>query len=231
MTSALIGCSGFVGSNLRLQRKWDFLYNRGNAHLLSGRYGTVVCAAAPGVKWIANRDPDADWASIHMLLNNGVCRIQSAERFVLISTADVFGPLQHAVGPDETTAPEPQCHYGNNRRMLELLILQLFPRAQIVRLPGLIGPDLKKGPIFDLRNEHRLEFLNPDSIYQWYSIENLWADIKDRTEPIIHLCSPPERLGNTVERDFPLLDKRLTGIGIPARYNLRTTYQSPCPIL
>ena len=220
MADALIGYTGFIGSNLLTQRKWDATFNRRNSRQMDGRFNTVACCAAPGAKWIANRDPENDYHSINKLASH-FGRFK-AERFILISTADVFG---QPVDADELSPISPDCEYGKHRAVLEFYARLVYPHAQIVRLPGVVGPGMKKGPIYDLQNEHRLEFLNPDSVYQWYDVRNLWRDIEHRTEPIIHLCPKPESLRETVARDFPHIDiSRLTGTGTPASYNLRTIY-------
>ena len=64
----LIGSSGFVGSTLRAQTHFDFLYNSHNiASIKKEIDGVVVCAAAPAQKWIANRNPSADLKNIKNL--------------------------------------------------------------------------------------------------------------------------------------------------------------------
>ncbi|MFI5206247.1 MAG: pyridine nucleotide transhydrogenase, partial [Candidatus Paceibacterales bacterium] len=71
MGDALIGYTGFVGSNILAQRPFDLLYNSKNiSDIANKNFNTVVCAGAPGTKWIANKNPEADLANIQNLINN-----------------------------------------------------------------------------------------------------------------------------------------------------------------
>ena len=52
MKSALIGHTGFVGSNLRQAVQFDVLVNSSNVDELRGRrFGLVVCAGAARRRW------------------------------------------------------------------------------------------------------------------------------------------------------------------------------------
>ena len=60
MKNALIGFSGFVGSTLLKQASFNTLYRSTTiSDIRGGHFDTVVCAAAPAQKWIANREPVA----------------------------------------------------------------------------------------------------------------------------------------------------------------------------
>ena len=52
MSSAIIGNTGFVGSNLIRQRHFDAFYNSKNIETKS--FDLVICAGVPAVKWLAN---------------------------------------------------------------------------------------------------------------------------------------------------------------------------------
>ena len=89
MRRALIGHTGFVGSNLDRQIAVTDRYNSRNFREIAGQsYDEVVCAGIQAVKWWANQNPAEDWAGIAPLLET----LEQAEikRFVLISTADVY---------------------------------------------------------------------------------------------------------------------------------------------
>ena len=89
MNDALIGHTGFVGSNLRAHGSYSGFYNSKNIGDIAGReYDCVVCSGVSAVKWMANKNPEQDSADIKILLD---CLDQvRAERFVLISTVDVY---------------------------------------------------------------------------------------------------------------------------------------------
>jgi hypothetical protein len=146
----LIGHTGFVGGALLRQAAFDRCFNRANiAGIAAQPFATLVCAAAPGSMFEANRAPDRDAAQIEALINQ--LRSVQADRFVLISTIAVLADF--AVGDDERTQAFQQAlAYGRHRRMLEAFVEGHFDQPLIVRLPALYGPGLVKNFIFDLMN-------------------------------------------------------------------------------
>ena len=59
-STALIGYTGFVGSNLLRQRPFDACFNSSNIDQIAGRsFDLVVCCGARAEKWKANADPEA----------------------------------------------------------------------------------------------------------------------------------------------------------------------------
>ncbi|WP_431274092.1 hypothetical protein ACQ858_18735 [Variovorax ureilyticus] len=142
MNNALIGFSGFVGQSLLRQAKFSALYRSTNIGEIAGNeFDTVVCAAAPAQKWIANREPEADLGNIEKLIERlGSIKCQ---KFILISTVDVF---RRPVGVDEDSVIDESDlePYGRHRRLLEKFVESEMRDRLIVRLPGLVGPGLKK---------------------------------------------------------------------------------------
>jgi nucleoside-diphosphate-sugar epimerase len=220
VTSALIGHTGFVGSNLRRQVAFDAQVNSSTVDELRGRkFDLVVCAGARAEKWKANQDPDADLAGIDRLLS--VLRDIRAERFVLVSTVDVF---ETPVGVDESAPADARHAYGRNRRMLEQLCQERFS-AQVLRLPGLFGPGLKKNAIYDLLHENQVEKIHPDSAYQFYDVRQLWSDAEKAHASgihLLHVATEPVAMGDIARRFF---GRELRApAGAPARYDVRSHY-------
>ncbi|WP_426418662.1 hypothetical protein [Bradyrhizobium genosp. A] len=149
MANAIIGHTGFVGTNLLLAHDFSARFNSQNVSDIDGTgYELVVCAAAPASMWAANKDPDGDLANIRRLLSH-LERV-AAKRFVLIST---IATLAEPTGLDEDADRfEVNKAYGRNRRFLEEAAVALFPRTHILRLPALYGVGLKKNFIFDIAN-------------------------------------------------------------------------------
>lgn len=146
---ALIGYTGFVGGCLREQRSFDQYVNRSNIDALAGAsFDTVVCAAAPGSMFEANRDPERDELHIRSLAGQ-LSRI-SAKRFVLISTIAVLEKF--SANSEQEARYETELAYGRNRRALEVAMADHFSETLIVRLPALFGPGLKKNFLFDVLN-------------------------------------------------------------------------------
>ncbi len=161
---AIIGHTGFVGGALAHQRTFDKAFNRANIDTIGAKaFDTVVCAAAPGSMFIANRSPDHDRAAIGSLIDQ--LKTVQTERFVLISSIAVLADF--AAGADERTDSfEQDLAYGRHRRDLEAFCENRFDNCLVVRLPALFGAGLKKNFIFDLLNpvpsmltEQRLEVL------------------------------------------------------------------------
>lgn len=192
MSNALIGFSGFVGSTLLKQAHFESLYRSTNIIEIKDKsFDIVVCAGAPAQKWIANRDPEDDREKIEGLIAH--LKSMTCKTFVLISTVDVF---KNPLGVDEGTAvDETGLHaYGLHRRLLEQFVESHFPHHLIVRLPGLVGPGLRKNVIFDFLNDNNLPSIDSRGIFQFYPMVNLWYDIQtalNASLKLVHLTAEP----------------------------------------
>ncbi len=223
MSSALVGATGFVGGNLQRQHTFDDLYSSANIEQIVGRsYDLIVTAGAPAVKWKANREPEQDLANLQRLMD---CMAAThAERVVLISTVDVY---PDPVGVDESasidrTAGAP---YGRHRLMLEDAIREQFATT-ILRLPGLFGPGLKKNIIYDLLHDNQVEKICPESVFQFYSLPNLWRDVETtiRNEiQLVNVATEPISVGALAREAFGIELTRPPGV-TPARYDFRSRF-------
>lgn len=244
MHNALIGSSGFVGSILLKQTSFDSLYRSTTVSGIGGKsFETVVCAAAPAQKWIANREPVVDRQNIEILIEH--LATMSCKTFVLISTVDVF---KSPIGVDEKTpVVEDGLHaYGLHRHQLEKFVQSHFPNHLIVRLPGLVGPGLRKNVIFDFLNENNLQAIDSNGVFQFYPITNLWYDIQTALNAklnLVHLTAEPISVGdvsrygfgkpfehplagNSVNYDLRTRHANLFGVNGSYQYNRRETLQA-----
>ncbi len=221
---ALIGHTGFVGSNLLVQQDFDALYNSSSIGGIDGRhFAEVVCAGVSAVKWWANQNPAEDLLRIEGL----IARLDTitADTFTLVSTVDVYGT---PVGVSEADQPVPDgLHpYGANRLMLEHWVSKRFASHQIVRLPALFGAGLKKNAIFDLMHDNRLHVINGGSVFQWYPLERLAADLeiaRTRRLGVVNLATAPLSMEEIRVRFFP--DRSIGAEAAPqARYDMRTLH-------
>lgn len=199
----LIGHSGFVGSTLKKQHRFDSFFRSTNIQEIGNQdYDLLVCAGAPAKKWLANQKPDEDRASITKLIN----ALSSArcERFILISTVDVF--LDPSGVDEASSVATVGLHpYGLHRRELEQFVEQQFSSALIVRLPGLVGPGLRKNIIFDIHNQNELMKVDSRSVFQFYPMVNLWADLQrlmDLELNLVHLTAEPISVSELSEDGF-----------------------------
>ncbi|MGH6934019.1 MAG: hypothetical protein ACREEE_16500 [Dongiaceae bacterium] len=223
MTAALIGHTGFVGGNLATARRFDEHYNSQNFRGMANRnFELVVCAGLSAAKWLANRDPAADWTAIADLA--GVLQRVGADRFVLISTIDVY---PDPIGVDESSRiDETASHaYGRHRHRFEQFVTGHFPRVHVVRLPALFGPGLKKNVLFDLLHDKMLDAINPESRFQWYDIAGLWRDVERVMAngiSLINLVNEPIAMHQILGRFFP---GGQVGSGTaPVRYDVQTLH-------
>jgi hypothetical protein len=226
MTSALIGHSGFVGSTLLRQTGFDYKFRSTDIAAISGRrFGTVVCAGAPAQKWIANREPEADQRNIATLLSH-LEQVQ-CDTFVLISTVDVFA-LPQNVDESSPVQDEGLHAYGRHRLRLERFVATRYARHLIVRLPGLVGPGLRKNVIYDLHHGNNRQAVDSRGVFQFYPMVNLWHDIGLALKAdlsLVHFTAEPVEVAEIANSGFgvPFQNQLQTP---PARYDMRSRHAS-----
>ncbi len=177
--NAIVGYTGFVGSNLYTPERFQAAYNTKN---IQEAYGTkpdlLVYSGVRAEKFLANSNPEKDRENIEQAEEN-IQNIQP-KKLVLISTIDVF---RTPVKVDEMTEIETEnLHpYGAHRYLLEQWARKNYPDALIVRLPALFGKNLKKNFIYDyihiipsmLKEEKYKELANKEPrLKQYYTDQN-----------------------------------------------------------
>jgi len=218
----IIGASGLVGSLLReiIEGK---CYTSQNIRDISGEvFDTIWIAAPSAVKWHANANPDSDMDSIRRLLS-AVSTAQT-RRIVHFSTVDVYGAEQLASCPQESDYPVPDCAYGKHRLFLEENWEAEV--VQIVRLPGLFGPGLKKNIIFDLLQKRNYSGVSLLSSYQWYDLgdlSNLVSELNTEKNDILNVSVEPLLTHSIVQDIFPDVIDKCTGTGV-VKYDMRSKY-------
>jgi len=135
----------------------------------------LVYANGNALKWKANQDPLFDFhaslASTAQYVHGVACR-----RYVHLSTVDVYSDKASLAGTAED-APIVAASldaYGFHKHLAEEYVRKFAgDRALILRLPGLVGPGLKKNPAYDvlhpekkvmISRESRLNFIHTDDI-------------------------------------------------------------------
>nr|WP_241739933.1 MULTISPECIES: NAD-dependent epimerase/dehydratase family protein [Microbacterium] len=170
---------------------FDDLYNSSNIGDLAGReYDLVVSAGNRADSHRINTHGAEDLAEIDQLVDT----ISSARigKLVLISTVCVY-PWGGA--PDESTplSADGLTPYGANRLHQEQRLTGAFDTL-IVRLPQLYGARLRKGVVYDLANDYRVEFIDPAMAFQHYDVRRLWGDIETALTaglPAFNVATPP----------------------------------------
>jgi len=149
----------------------------------------------------------------------------TCKTFILISTVDVF---KSPIGVDEETPiDEEGLHaYGLHRRLLEKFVESHFPNHLIVRLPGLVGPGLRKNVIFDFLNDNNLQAIDSRGVFQFYPMVNLWWDIQKALRAglkLVHLTAAPISVADVSEQGFGKPFSQPTA-NTPVIYDLRSRH-------
>ncbi len=147
---ALVGYTGFVGSNIYASGEFDSVYNSKN---IERAFGTnpdlLVYAGVRAEKFLANNAPEKDLEQVLEAAEN--IRKIAPKKLVLISTIDVF-KVPKNVDENSDIVTEELHPYGYNRYILEKRVREEYPDALIVRLPGLFGKNIKKNFLYDMIN-------------------------------------------------------------------------------
>lgn len=150
MKTAIVGYTGFVGSNICATTKFDAYYNSKN---IEEAFGTcpdlLVYSGVRAEMYLANKYPEKDLKVIQNAIDN-IKRI-NPKRVVLISSIAVYNQT-FDVDEDTVINKEDSTAYGRNRRILEEWVEQNFEDHLIVRLPGIYGINLKKNFLYDMIN-------------------------------------------------------------------------------
>lgn len=148
--NALVGYTGFVGSNLYASENFEAAYNSKNIEdAFETEPDLLVYAGLRAEKYLANHEPSRD-RELTKEAGENIARIRP-KKLVLISTVDVF---KTPLGVNENSAIDTDgLHaYGRNRYWLECQVRKDNPDALIVRLPALYGKNIKKNFIYDYIN-------------------------------------------------------------------------------
>ncbi len=222
--TALIGYTGFVGSNIANQHTFDDLYNSKNIAEIAGKeYDLVVSAANRAEMWRINQEPDVDKAEIDEFIS----RLSKAriKKLVLISTVGVY---KNPNGANEDTPIDTNglLPYGLHRHYLEQFCRDNFDTT-ILRLPGLFGPGLKKNVIFDLLHDNMIEKIHADGTYQYYNLGNIWTDISTALTnnlPLVNLATPPVKTELVAREAFGTEFTNRPSEVTPAFWDMHTKY-------
>jgi len=179
MKKILVGYTGLVGQTLYENIDFDYKFNSSNIQNIVNVEEKCILylSCLPATKWAVNQHPIPDYENIISIFN--LLKTKTYSEINLISTIDVYEEC--VLGSNEDTLPIiSKLGYGQNRYLFEILIKSLqCPVTKIIRLPGLFGKGLKKNLIFDLLNNHRVEYINPYSTLQWYDLKDLTQDIQN----------------------------------------------------
>jgi sugar phosphate isomerase/epimerase len=207
MSFAIVGYSGFVGSNLLQFYKFDYFYNSSNFHEAKNKeFDTIFFCGVPAVKWYANKNPEEDSKILKEITS--VLESIKAKKIILISTIDVYESTDSKQNEDYDCDFINNHTYGRNRYLFENFIQEKFDNYYIIRLPALFGKGLKKNVIYDLIHNNQVENIEKNTKFQWYNLNWLKNDIDIAINNNIRICNlftePLETLDILSLFDYPL---------------------------
>lgn len=220
--AALIGYTGFVGSSILSQTDEKFLkFNSSNIQDIRGdSFDYVICAGAPGQKWLANKNPEEDFASIQKLMD---CLSEvKTKDFILISTVDVY-PDPYNVNENTIIDKSKLQPYGLHRLLLEEFVRDKFNNSFILRLPGLVGPGLRKNIIYDMAHNNGIDKINGSNVFQFYPMVNIWKDIcilHSLKSELINLATEPISAQEVAD----VFGIKLVSYNQTVNYNVKSKY-------
>ena len=184
MKAAVLGGEGFVGSAFvrncaRLGIDCDCVEPGNYDEFTGGEYDLLVNAAGESRKYQVNRDPAGDLRhSLEPLLKS--FGDFAFRRYVYISSIDIYpDPSDPARNrEDASVAVDQISHYGFHKFLAEKMVEHYCPSRLIVRLGGVLGPGLKKNPVFDLLHDRPLR-VDIESRYQYLHTDTAAAAVFD----------------------------------------------------
>ena len=173
----VLGGRGFVGSAFvrllsRLHVPHRAIGRQDYAAAARDSCDILINAAGNSVKYLADRDPAADFAQ-SVGLAVAAARDLSPRLYVLVSSVDVYSDLRCAATTREETPLDAMraSLYGFHKQLAESCVQRHTGVWLIVRLAGMVGPGLRKNPVFDILNDQPLR-ISPESRYQFMSTDD-----------------------------------------------------------
>jgi len=202
---AIVGHTGFIGSNLKFFYKSKYNFNTKNLRLINKhKYDLVILCAPSSKMWIANKFPQKDYHNIKKIIN--ILKKTRTKKIALISTIEVYGK-ENNKNEFSKVNKSLNSSYGKNRVYLEEFIKNSFSDSLIIRLPIVYGKNFTKNCIYDLKNKNNMNLLNGNDLIQLYNVKNLKKDIDfclKKKIKLINISSKPIKLKFIAKKFFDI---------------------------
>ena len=169
----VIGYRGFVGSAIFEVFSSDDKYETvgighdDNVTDFSETFDLIINADGNSSKMLADKDPIKDFdmnanSTLHFLKGFNYAS------YIHISTSEVYNNVSSHELTKETAESDVSqlSNYGVSKLCSEALVKHYAPEWTILRLGGMVGKNMKKGPVYDIINLHKL-FVSPNCRYQF----------------------------------------------------------------
>ncbi len=200
----LFGYKGFVGtgiSSFLAEQRIPFVgIDRENYNDYKGKpCDLFINAAGNSAKRLAAQNPQLDFQK-NVLDTFATLQDFPCKKYVYLSTIDVYANVTDKKKSEESMSgflvtsenKSALSNYGFHKLIAEQLVKQYANSFLILRLGGMVGPNLKKNAVFDLL--HNQLFVNPLSEYQYlhtFDVAKIILEIsnpKELTNETINLC-------------------------------------------
>jgi nucleoside-diphosphate-sugar epimerase len=194
----VLGGEGFVGSafarHCRLHELDHQIVERDNyQQFVGGRCDILINANGNSKKYLAREDPLEEFAQSVRSARASLVDFR-ADLYVHLSTCDVYPDCSTPETTRESIHLDVarQSAYGFHKYLAEQCVQHAAPRWLIARLGGMVGPGMKKNPVFDILHEQAL-WLDPESQLQFLHTDSVARIIFDLIEngtarEIINIC-------------------------------------------
>lgn len=197
MRVAVVGAAGFLGRFVAediARRGVSVVPILRSTPLPGGRFDAVVDCNGDSRRFWAERNPAESFQVNVASVCERLLRLRT-DLYVFASTIDVYGgaaATRHATREDASAAPESMVTYGFHKYLAELTVRHHAQRALILRLGTLIGPGLKKNPVYDLLNGAPLRQTG-DSTLSLIDLDHvaraLWLLVSEGAEGVFNVTS------------------------------------------
>ena len=164
MKIGVIGAKGLVGraifEKLKKEHHVTGIMKHNYNLRLGAEFDILINANGNSRKWWANQNPLGDFEASVQSVAKSLFDFKY-KKYIFISSID---------------AEEPRGHYGFNKRIAEDLVKQYTEKWQIVRLCSVIGKNMEKGPVYDIKHG-RPVYLTSGSTLQLISTEAVADEI------------------------------------------------------
>jgi hypothetical protein len=199
----IVGCTGFVGSNIASKYRFDGRFNSKNIEDAFGaKPDLLVFCGVPAEMFLAASNPAADLAVVENAAEN--IRKIAPKRMALVSSIAV---MDNADGTDEDCAVDASklTPYGLHRYKLEQTAREIVPGCLVVRLPALFGRGLKKNFIYDMLS-YFPAMLNKTKFDEFSASESIIADCYKLQDNGFYKLNVPDGRKNALRSAFERLN-------------------------
>lgn len=169
----VVGGKGFVGSAIVKELEennitYDIIQRDNKEEFFGKECDILIYANGNALKYKANEDPFFDFhasvSSVIEYVNKIKCKL-----FVLISSVDVYDKKSSVKDTKEDVQIDIDKldNYGFHKYLAEIYVKKFCKKFLIFRLPGLVGPGLKKNTAYDFIHTNKKIMVSPESKFNF----------------------------------------------------------------